>query len=76
MDEDDGTRYFTVERQVPIPNKENVPVKELEVGDSVAFPEFKRNAVASTASRLKKEEGKEFTVRKIGENTCRVWRTK
>lgn len=75
MEEDDGIVYFTVEKNVPIPSREAVPLDEMEVGDSIAFPDFKRKSVQSKASLMKKRGEAEFTVRKIDDTTCRIWRT-
>lgn len=67
-----------IESSVPIPVRRGsvVPIRELKVGHSVRFPLDLRPNVQSLASRIKKNEGKEFTVSKISDTECRVWRTK
>lgn len=72
-----------IERDVPIPpvgkapgGKPRVfPVAELEVGESFEFPIEKRPTVQSSASHVKRDTGREFTVRKIDDVTGRIWRT-
>lgn len=69
---------YQIDSGVPIPEEKytRVPLEQLEVSDSIQFPISKRRSVASLASRLKKETGKEFTVKKMDERNCRIWRTK
>lgn len=71
---------YTVEKNIPVPvvrpGRSGVPLQELDIGHSVVFNLEYRNAVQSFATRLKKREGKEFTVSKISGQQCRVWRVK
>lgn len=69
---------YQVDSGVPIPQErlEQLPLEKLEVGESFLFPLAKRRSVQTVASRMKKEKGKEFTVRKMDENNARIWRTK
>ena len=62
----------TIDTGVPIPEKVSYPLKDLEVGESFVFPANKRSSVSARASRI---TGKEFTIKKQDEATCRVWRT-
>lgn len=65
-----------IESSVPVPVRRSVPLAKMDVGDSIEFPEVQRSSIASNASRTKKTNGKEFTIRKTGEGVCRIWRTK
>lgn len=68
---------YTVDTGVPVPVRTMaVPVGELGVGESVLFPIEKRPTVQSRASKLKKSRGMEFTIKKVSDTECRVWRTK
>lgn len=62
--------------EYPIPVRVSHPMDRLEVGESYSFPLAKRASVQTTASRIKKEHGKEFTIKKIDDEVARVWRTK
>jgi hypothetical protein len=64
-----------IEKNVPVPMTVKETLLLMTVGDSALFPLESRPNVAGTASRLKKETGKEFIVRKV-DNNLRVWRTK
>lgn len=65
------------EDNIPIPDNSSVsPLKTLEVGESILFPASKRNSVQSYAGVLKRRNGLEFTVRKVDDENCRVWRIK
>lgn len=66
----------TIDTGVPVPIRANYPLEDLKVGESFLFPLKKRSSVQSLASRLKADEGREFTVKKVDEDNCRVWRTK
>lgn len=67
----------TIDTGVPIPDSVvNYPLKDLDVGDSFVFPKEKRASVQSKASLVKKETGREFTVSKIDDTNCRIWRVK
>lgn len=52
------------------------PLSMLNVGESILFPLELRKSVQTTASRIKKADGKEFIVRKVTEAFARVWRIK
>lgn len=71
---------YQIDSSVPIPNKRaawgSLPIDSLKVGDSFLFPRQYRSYVQSTASRLKRKSGKEFTVKAMDEDSCRIWRTK
>jgi hypothetical protein len=68
-----------IESDVPIPVRVEpfkIPLEEMEVGQSIAFDIAYRPAVQTKATRFGKRAGKEFTVRKVSDTQCRVWRTK
>lgn len=70
---------YEVEKDVPLPEPVQgaaVPIDSLEVGESIRFPIEEKNNVSSRASHLKNQKGKVFTVRKVDENSYRVWRVK
>lgn len=63
-----------IEDSVPIPVRKGLPLKDLEVGQSVVFPRLDRASVQSRASVIKRETGKTFTIKKLDDDTCRIWR--
>lgn len=63
-----------IDSNVPIPVR--TPLLSLKVGQSFVFPEVKRPSVSTYASAIKKREGKEFTIKKISDGECRIWRVK
>jgi hypothetical protein len=70
---------FKVDRNVPVPEepvtrKQLFPLEQLDVGESIEFPQEHRRYVQSTVSTLKRRKGLEFTVRKVTDTACRVWR--
>ncbi len=71
---------FPVDKGIPVPVKRRVrsavPVSQMEVGDSILFPISSRPTVQSRASRVKASTGKQFTIRKVEDGFCRVWRIK
>lgn len=69
---------MNIENEVPIPIKRSaqVPLRELEVGQSVVFPLEHRPNIQSMASRTKRETGKAFTIKKLSEIEARIWRIK
>lgn len=74
-------KVYSIDQDIPVPERArgevgSVPLDLLGVGESVLFSEEIRSGVQSTASKLKKNKGKEFTVRNVGSGNCRVWRTK
>lgn len=74
---------YIVEDNVEIPDVADTireyalpPLSVLDVGESVMFPMELRKSVQTTASRIKKANGREFVVRKVDTENVRVWRTK
>lgn len=67
---------YTIDKGVPIPVRRDVsvPISKLSVGESMVFPLSKRAIVQSNASR--KAGGREYTISKINDKECRIWRTK
>lgn len=66
----------TIDTGVPVPERVNYPIRELKVGESFVFPLEKRKIVQSRASVIKTDTGREFTVKKMNDETARIWRTK
>ena len=66
----------SIDTSVPIPERAIYPLAQLEVGDSFLFPADKRGSVQTRASKVKRDTGREFVVRKINKDECRIWRTK
>ena len=66
----------SIDTGVPVPERAKYPVRELKVGDSFLFPADKRDSVQPLASKIKVETGREFTIRKMDNDTCRIWRIK
>lgn len=71
-------RVATIDSGIPIPDKYSFTdlIGRLEVGESFQFNSKNRRSVASIASKIAKEQGRQFTVRKVDENNTRVWRQK
>lgn len=71
---------YTIESGVPAPALRGdgissmYPLRQLEVGESILFPQVDRTRVQVYASQIKRTTGRVFTVRKVNEDTCRVWR--
>lgn len=67
---------YEVETGVPIPvrGEPRLPIGRLKVKESIVFSISKRATVQSNASRIKKYEGKEFTIKKISDTEARIWR--
>lgn len=68
---------FDIDKEVPIPEPDRVtdyPLTKLEVGDSFVFPLEKRASVQSLVSGLKRNGFGVFTIKKISDTECRVWR--
>lgn len=68
-----------IDTAVPLPSdsrptRQQIPVHQLEPGESILFPSNKRQAVANMATRLKQAEGKVFVVKKMDDKHHRVWR--
>lgn len=66
----------SIDTAVPVPERGRYPLELLEVGESFLFPVSKRGSVQARASRMKAESDKSFTIKKMDELNCRVWRTK
>lgn len=67
---------YRVEDGIPVPvsvGSTSIPLRELQVGQSILFPRSRRAYIQTKASRLKKE-GMKFTVRTVDDKNCRVWR--
>jgi hypothetical protein len=71
---------YPLDKGIPVPVKRSpqnlVPVSDMDAGDSILFPEKMRATVQSRASRVKARTGRLFTIRKVEEGFCRIWRTK
>ena len=70
-------RMFLIEEDVPMPEKQTLSKAQLldmKVGDSIAFPKEWRSKIQSKATRLK-QESREYTIRVVDADTCRIWRT-
>lgn len=65
----------SIDTGVPIPERVSLLniMRGLKPGESFVFPLNKRSQVQTYASKLKRELGQSYTVRKQGE-VCRVWR--
>jgi hypothetical protein len=70
-----------IEKGIPIPppsknggSLEKWPFRHLEIGDSFVM-EGKENNVRSQVTRKSTQLSRSFTVRKVGPNQFRVWRT-
>lgn len=68
-----------VDKGIPIPNRggrrdDEFPWLQLHVGDSFAVPWNERHRIANTYD-VGRRHGRTFTVRKMPDNTVRVWRT-
>lgn len=66
----------SIDTGVPIPENDRLeyPLSQLEVGESFVFPVDKRPSVQSKASKMKRDTGREFVVRKQSPELCRIWR--
>lgn len=68
---------YTMDKGVPVPvRKVSLPIRAMEVGDSFAFNINDRDTAQSRASILKRKMGREYTISKISDTECRIWRTK
>lgn len=72
---------FKIEKGIPIPpGKKIYPWPEMEIGDSFTVSitngdlSRARKRLSSAAVHHQKKHGGRFTVRKIDDNTLRVWR--
>lgn len=66
---------YSIDSGVPIPESRGVPLARLEVGESFLFPLSKRASIQTQVSKIKRETDKDFVVKKMDEETARVWRT-
>lgn len=69
-----------VEKNVPVPeggrSSVKYPFKTMEVGDSFTVEAGKEMSVRSSATYYKKiQPGAQYTIRRMEDNTLRVWRT-
>lgn len=64
---------YTIDSGVPVPEG-LPPIAHIEVGDSIAFSGNMAASLRSRANFLKRTQGKVFTIKKIDEQTARVWR--
>lgn len=69
---------YDVDAGVPIPvrRKKRPPLDEMRIGDSIVFPTMLRSSVQSYASIMKRKTQKEFTIKKLSAEECRIWRIK
>jgi hypothetical protein len=68
---------FSVDNDVPVPEERegsSVPMQTLEVGESILFPIGLRRNASAKASTIKRKTGKDFTIRQIDDDNCRIWR--
>lgn len=66
----------SIDTGIPVPERATYPLNELKVGESFLFPVKKRGSVQTRVSSIKSISDKDFTIKKMDEETCRVWRTK
>jgi hypothetical protein len=70
---------FVIEKGIPLPEGaagrpgDKYPFKNMEVGDSFAFPKEVRAAVARSAHYYGKAQNKKFSTRAV-DDTARCWR--
>ena len=70
---------YHIDSDVPVPEETGPtlpPIRQLEPGESILFSIDKRSSVQSIASKMKREEGKVFTIQRIDEDNARIWRVK
>lgn len=70
-----------VESGIPIPAKNPgrnplMPFDQLDVGQSFLREGAKETSLRSSKNYWEKKLGKKFTIRKVSENSFRIWRTK
>jgi hypothetical protein len=75
MSEKQHIDVVQIDTGIPIPTSK-YPLRSLNVGESFLVPLENRNSVQAQVSRLKATTDREFVVRKMDEETVRVWRTK
>lgn len=64
-----------IDTGIPVPDRASYPIRDLAVGESFVFPLNKRGSVQTKASKIKAETGHDYTIRKIDNDTARIWRT-
>lgn len=72
---------YKIEKGIVIPPKQlkknKYPFVDMEIGDSIAFPIKERSSVSSAVNNFKNHIPQHrFTIRKISDTECRVWRIK
>lgn len=72
---------YPIESGVPIPKTRDTtmkkyPIDKLDAGESILFPKSDRPKVQVMVTGYKKRTNKEFTVRLVSNDECRVWRIK
>lgn len=70
---------FKIDKSVPTPDptpdrSAPIPLSKLEVGESILFPNDRRQSIQANASRLKGRTDKVFTIKKVDEDNARIWR--
>lgn len=67
---------YQVDSELPVPvgRATKYPFDSMEVGDSFSFPIVERANIQSRISKLKKDTGKVFAIRKMDIGVARVWR--
>jgi hypothetical protein len=69
-------KLFKIVKDIPLPeSKTQVPLNELDIGESFLFPIGLRAKVQVLASHMKKRQGKKYEVHKVDDKFARVWRT-
>lgn len=71
---------YVIEQGVPMPSKmagrgHKYPFQQMEVGDSFLAPLADRSRISSRATITGKRNGLAFSVRKVGSEQIRIWRT-
>lgn len=62
---------------IPVMNRRIAsPLHSMKVGDSFKFDKELRNNYQSSASRIKRDSGKEYTIQVTTDDACRIWRIK
>lgn len=67
---------YQVDSAVPLPDgKQPLPLRQLNIGESFVFPIERRASISSMATIFGKKTDRKFTIRKEGDNLCRIWRS-
>jgi hypothetical protein len=59
---------------LPTPYGQKYPWPDMDVGDSFEAPAISRGTISSAATLDGRKYGRKWSIRKIDENTIRVWR--